>query len=526
MILRKKSSYKYRSKNRRSKSHIIAVVVVLLTFGCLHFKKNNSDEIDNNEVQNQSAQSSMDESVVESEEDEIAANEIETNNTLSYSSNVNSELILMTHTLADYSGKKERDVREALERAGFFNFYPTPVNDLLVQNSDKHLCVTNLTINGEHPKANQKYPKNSKINIEFHKVNEEIKGLQPFDNASEYVGKDYSFVRRKLEEAGFTNIDVIPLKDLSMDAAYDEGIVGSISIDGKKHFNYFDTFGEESRVIISYHSLAPDIITIGRKSSWYHGKTFDRVFRELSNQGFKNFRYVQLSSDFISKGRVENINIGGSTEFEKKDQFYSDEEVVIQLHVEDEEFKKIIRDYQSRYKFLPVSTVDMIGLDRQEAFQQLKDAGFENVFLTERNDLDEADLSLKDTVAKATVDGDDDVEKGKMLPVSSTIRLIYHAPKITFSETEDDPMVSVNFSQDDFVGKNEIEVIGILKGMGFSNITSKPISPEEGDTVVNGQVAKVLFNGEVEIAKYPYIYKGTIIEIEYYYIETDTPIIE
>ena len=74
-------------------------------------------------------------------------------------------------------------------------------------------------------------------------------------SANEYQGLPYQLVKSDMNDMGFTNIEMIPLEDLTLDQAADDGAVESISIKGNSNFEEDATFSKDDAVIITYHTL-------------------------------------------------------------------------------------------------------------------------------------------------------------------------------------------------------------------------------------------------------------------------------
>lgn len=69
---------------------------------------------------------------------------------------------------------------------------------------------------------------------------------------SDLIGKDYKTVEAHFKAAGFTNIELIDLKDSGL-AVWDNEKVESISIGGNSDFDETDWFEPDTKVVISYH---------------------------------------------------------------------------------------------------------------------------------------------------------------------------------------------------------------------------------------------------------------------------------
>lgn len=69
---------------------------------------------------------------------------------------------------------------------------------------------------------------------------------------NDYLEKDYREVNATLESAGFSDIELIELKDVGF-AVWKKGEVVSVSVGGNLKFNSDDYFEKDTKVVISYH---------------------------------------------------------------------------------------------------------------------------------------------------------------------------------------------------------------------------------------------------------------------------------
>lgn len=77
-------------------------------------------------------------------------------------------------------------------------------------------------------------------------------------NSSELKGKDYNYVENMMKSAGFTNISLQPMGDLTFGIIKKSGQVDNISINGDDNFGSDSWFYPDSSIIISYHSKAAE----------------------------------------------------------------------------------------------------------------------------------------------------------------------------------------------------------------------------------------------------------------------------
>lgn len=72
----------------------------------------------------------------------------------------------------------------------------------------------------------------------------------------DYEAKSYTTIEAILRSAGFTNINCIPLNDLSFGVLKKPGSVESITINGKEVESGGKKFPKDAAIVISYHSLS------------------------------------------------------------------------------------------------------------------------------------------------------------------------------------------------------------------------------------------------------------------------------
>ena len=85
------------------------------------------------------------------------------------------------------------------------------------------------------------------------KIKPPISSTEAVDN---YDGTEnnYNDLKTKFEEAGFTNVKLYPVADLSIGFFVKEGAVESVTMDGKSSFKKSNIFNSNSEIVIKYHT--------------------------------------------------------------------------------------------------------------------------------------------------------------------------------------------------------------------------------------------------------------------------------
>jgi len=79
-----------------------------------------------------------------------------------------------------------------------------------------------------------------------------------------YEGEDYQGVVKKLEEAGFTDIETKALNDLLTGWLKKDGSVKEVEVDGRIDYSAGTWFPKDVKIIVSYHSFPPRDTTTNR----------------------------------------------------------------------------------------------------------------------------------------------------------------------------------------------------------------------------------------------------------------------
>ena len=142
-------------------------------------------------------------------------------------------------------------VADLFKRAGFVNVQLKETRDLLSNDTDKENYISEITIDGINSfNEGEKVSFNSEIIIIYHSLNI----VSAPDSESNLKGKNYQDVKTLFLKAGFFNIELNGLEDLSANNLKQDGIVTEISIDGNNSFNSFDSYFADAKIVIRYHS--------------------------------------------------------------------------------------------------------------------------------------------------------------------------------------------------------------------------------------------------------------------------------
>lgn len=157
-------------------------------------------------------------------------------------------------------------------------------------------------------------------------------------NSDELVGKSISVVYSALFENAFTNISVIPVKDIYVDSTHIAGEVERISVSGSSFFSEGDQIPYDAEIVITYHEKREFVIPFSRRELKKMGKTaagdtlLGLGFTEIYTKPIRNLILGWLKKD----GSIKKITVGGLPKFKKNGIFAYDTEIIIEYRT----FKK------------------------------------------------------------------------------------------------------------------------------------------------------------------------------------------
>ena len=134
-----------------------------------------------------------------------------------------------------------------------------------------------------------------------------------------------------LEEAGFTNIETIPMLDLQSEK--EEGLentIQEIEIGGQAEFKKCKRFDFTTTILISYHSYAERNMIITSEEA--KGESYDEIIERISKAGFFNVQDEVIrdtDNDNTHDNEVEGITIGASDRYSLEDSFPLNTEILV-----------------------------------------------------------------------------------------------------------------------------------------------------------------------------------------------------
>lgn len=276
----------------------------------------------------------------------------------------------VTAGASEYAYKNYQEVKTAFESAGFTNIKCVAVYDIVWGLTEEE-SVESVSIGGNKDfKQGEIFAKDAEVVITYHMPEDaDPTVISMPQNASDYIGQDFSVVEQELRKLGFTNITTEEI--VTRDTQFKQHQIYSISINDNCYFKKSDEFKNDNAVHIKYYIMGePETLTMTASSASYVGKDANEVKTELENLGFLNVQIKEVETTDRSKkdGAITEI-AADSNGFETGAQIKDNVEIIIVCWkvkkpevVLPKKGSKLDKDYDSKGS----STVYYINVDGQK----------------------------------------------------------------------------------------------------------------------------------------------------------------
>ena len=347
----------------------------------------------------------------------------------------------------NYIGLQYETAKDKLYSAGFRNIKLKPEGDLLFNAAAGVDTVSGVSINGD-PNFQRRdvFNKDAEVIINYHTVGNQTTAPA---TSEEFKGENYESVVKKLKAAGFNNIEIHKIENSVLNLLVKEGSVEEVSINGKTTYGIDTVFNRSDKVIVSYHTkkttnekqtspqLGPDTITVPDSAKTYQGQNYVDVSKKLEDAGFTNIvtePLDDLKKDGDNKeGKVDQITIGGVTDFKNGDRFDKSTIVRIRYH------HYAAPEAMPGQILVPKSSKDYCGEDVRNVELMIRGAGFTDITLIPLNDLKKEGDKKESTVSEIGIQGETSFKKGTSFADTAVVIIKYHSYQPQTQETTEDP---------------------------------------------------------------------------------------
>lgn len=167
----------------------------------------------------------------------------------------------------------------------------------------------------------------------------------------------------------------------------------------------------------------------------YIGQERTTVELQLRGIGFDDISCMRVTEKAgkAKPGQVLGVSIAGQADFKERDWFAADAEITIIYY--DPLTAEEIKAAHPGEVTVPDAAKRYLGRGYQQVLQELSDAGFTNLVTEAQKDLKRGWLNRADSIARITIGGQAQFEKGDWFKSDASVRLTYH----TFADTGDTP---------------------------------------------------------------------------------------
>lgn len=283
----------------------------------------------------------------------------------------------------------------------------------------------------------------------------------PMDS-NEVCRSEYQNVVSTLENLGFENIEVTPLKDLS--SQQDKGlnkVIDKISINGVTEFNAEEKFELSSKIEIKYHSFVEKELPITSEEA--KGKTLDEVVELFKNSSFYEVKTAvirDLDKDNVCEVETEYIEVESKKDYTLNEVYPIDSKIVIyHSYIEDK---------------LPITSEEAKGKTYDKIEELFNGTKFQNINMKFENGGNK-DSELEYRVEEILVNGEREYSIEESYPINSEIEVHFVVKKydISFDLECNENLFLNTYDISVYVGSELLGTLGHGKSQTFTTELQK-----------------------------------------------------
>lgn len=341
-------------------------------------------------------------------------------------------------------------------------------------------------------------------------------------SADGYIGTDYEEVVAQLEEAGFTNIELQEVQDLTSESDMDDGEVGAISIDGVTDFEKGAKFEADASVIITYHTIPKLPIPIS--SDDLQDYDHEAIAAMFAESGFTNVSVKVVYDIDPTQGlEFENeVEINYLSFFEQGEEVPFDAQVAVICHRPYELYTvKLHVNFTANLLFNRYDVSVEID-DNEETLKHGKDGDFEFVLREGEYTLAFVSEDSSSVKGEVTLCVDCDIDASYEITCGGdeiTVKEEYLDRKQELAADE----VKVLNDKTEFWFENYEDVIKILKEWGFTNIKEEPMYDIYLGWTDEGEVDEVTIDHSDDYKRGDIFKKDVEVVVSYHMPYEDDP---
>lgn len=369
---------------------------------------------------------------------------------------------------------------------------------------------------------------NSEDSIELDTPSEknitEHTSTMPFSSKS-FAGAYYKDITSSLRQAGFTNIELDAIEDLSSRSDIEDGAIESISIADTEDFQAGDNYPSNSKIVVTYHSIRK--INPPLSSQELQALDYKYIGSCFENAGFVNVivqENFDRDPDQFAKEYENEVSIDGEPFFDRFDSIPFDAHISIVCHKPYEKYTLQVQLNCIQNLLFSKYDID-ISLDGVKQSTLPHGSAAEYTFRVIKGSHTLAFSQKDNSSVNSSVTIDDistDINTSYKLYCRNSaidVETIYEDRDIALAENE----VKILASKSDFMFANYKDVESILIESGFKNIKYDILYDIVWGWTAEGEVKDVTINGFSDFTYGNVFPSDAEVIITYHMPEDDDP---
>lgn len=326
--------------------------------------------------------------------------------------------------------------------------------------------------------------------------------------ADAYAGMIYTQAEADFRAAGFIQIELCPVDDITSGSGVADGAIESVTIDGRSEFEPTTHFGLDAAIVITYHSIPKIAAPVGSDDA--AGIHYMEVGKKFFDAGFTSIitdEVYDLPANSAPKTEVTangaSVTVGSQLPFDSKIS-------VIGHYAIPEYSTKITVDFEGNWIFSKYAVI--VAINGVELGTMPHGEG--TVY----------DLSLPDGqyTLKFTNADNDEVSGTADFEITSKTTAAYHivchsdevkVERTAFTQSLGEGKLLMPYSSSHYLRKDYENVVSELKSLGFTNVTAIPVTDNLWTTSPVNSVVKISIGTETAFERDKAFDKDTAVAV-------------
>lgn len=411
--------------------------------------------------------------------------------------------------------------KEAFETAGFTNVKAVGVEDLTSETRDQEGDLSSIVIGDVGGFNNDmRFPCNSEVTISFHTLK-----MVSLPVSSEEIGSAvFSDVQEKFKAAGFTNIDVTAIDDLTSKSPMKDGTVTKVLVLGESSFEKNTILPHDAKVEITYHLIKK--VKAPLASGEARNLPCAEVTETFKMAGFSHVKTTEifdLDPDETRDEYINEVTINNDSSYSKTKEYPFDAPISITSHRPFEKYTITAHITCEENWIFNKYDIDILFDEHKE--KTLPHGGSSDYTFRAASGVHTLTFTSKDDPSikgTATINVSVDTELAYKICCygsSVEVKTLWEDKKISLAADE----LKIQAAASAYQTKTYNEVVKELKSAGFTNIKTKAIYDLRGSWLeVDGEIESISIGGRTNFVPNDVFKKNAPVIITYHTLKLPT----